>query len=160
MGVAVGRLDLDDTFTDLSLDAEPEWKYRVTKTQRDHIVPLATQAVLILRDLHPHTGHQSWVFPGARNNGRPMSENTLAVAMRTIGVAHGTHTIHGWRATARTLLDEELGQRPDLIEHQLGHAVRDSLGRAYNRTSHLSQRKKMMQAWSDYLYRLRSETTA
>ena len=137
---------------DIDLDgSEPQWQHLVTKTNKDRVVPLATQAVDILRALHPHTGHQSWVFPGERNNGRPMSENTLAVAMRTIGVAHGTHTIHGWRATARTLLDEQLGFPPHLIEHQLAHQVRDPLGRSYNRTTHLAERKKMMQRWADYL---------
>ena len=146
-------------WTDIDLDAA-EWRFRVSKTKTDLIVPLSEQAVAILRDLHPQTGHQSWVFPGARHNGRPMSENTLAIAMRTIGVAQGTHTIHGWRATARTLLDEELHFPPHLVEHQLAHQVRDPLGRSYNRTTHLPERKKMMQRWADYLDRLRTETTS
>ena len=89
-----------------------------------------------------------------------MSENTLAVAMRTMGVAQGTHTIHGWRATARTLLDEELHFPPHLIEHQLAHQVRDPLGRSYNRTTHLPERRDMMQRWADYLDERRSETTS
>ena len=143
----------------ISLDAEPEWKYRVTKTQTDHIVPLATQAVAILRALHPHTGHQEYVFPGPRN-GRPMSENALAAAMRTMDIPKDTMSVHGFRAMARTCLDEQLGVAPYLIEHQLAHTVRDPLGRAYNRTTHLPERRDMMQAWADYLDELRTETTS
>ena len=144
---------------DISLDAEPEWKYRVTKTQTDHIVPLATQAVAILRALHPHTGHQEYVFPGPRN-GRPMSENALAAAMRTMDIPKDTMSVHGFRAMARTCLDEQLHFPPHLIEHQLAHTVRDPLGRAYNRTTHLPERRDMMQTWADYLDELRSETTS
>jgi integrase len=137
---------------DIDLDGpEPQWKYFVTKTHTPHIVPLATQAVAILRALHPHTRHQEYIFPGERSNQRPMSENTLAVAMRTGGVAQGTHTIHGWRATARTLLDEELHFPPHLIEYQLAHAMKDPLGRSYNRTTHIAERKKLMQVWADLL---------
>ena len=142
---------------DISLDAEPAWKYRVTKTQTDHIVPLATQAVAILRALHPHTGHQEYVFPGPRN-GRPMSENALAAAMRTMDIPKEIMSVHGFRAMARTCLDEQLHFPPHLVEHQLGHAVRDPLGRAYNRTTHLPERRRMMQKWAGYLDELRSET--
>ncbi len=146
---------------DVDLDAaSPQWQYRATKTQTDHIVPLATQAVAILRALHPHTGHQPYVFPGTRHNGRPMSENTLAVAMRTIGIPKDTMSVHGFRAMARTCLDEQLGQPPHLIEHQLAHTVRDPLGRSYNRTQHLPERRDMMQRWSDYLDELRTKSTA
>ena len=88
-----------------------------------------------------------------------MSENTINVALRTMGYDGSVMTGHGFRAMARTVLDEVLGFRPDFIEHQLAHAVRDPLGRAYNRTAHLAERKKMMQAWADYLYQLVSETT-
>ena len=146
-------------WADIDLDAA-EWRFRVSKTKTDLIVPLSEQAVAILRDLRPHTGHQSWVFPGARNNGRPMSENTLAVAMRTIGIPKDTMSVHGFRAMARTCLDEQLHFPPHLVEHQLAHQVRDPLGRSYNRTQHLPERKKMMQDWANYLDRLRTETTA
>ena len=146
-------------WADIDLDAA-EWRFRVSKTQSDLIVPLSEQAVAILRDLHPQTGHQSWVFPGARNNGRPMSENTLAVAMRTIGIPKDTMSVHGFRAMARTCLDEQLGVAPHLVEHQLAHTVKDPLGRAYNRTTHLQDRRRMMQTWADYLDDLRSETTS
>jgi integrase len=147
---------------EIDLDAA-EWSFLVTKTHTPHIVPLSEQAVAILRALQPLTGQQTdeqpYVFPGTRDNGRPMSENTLNVAMRTIGVEKGMHTTHGWRATARTLLDEQLGFPPHLIEHQLAHQVRDPLGRSYNRTTHLPERKKMMQRWADYLDALRAKTT-
>lgn len=128
-----------------------EWHYTVTKTKTPHIVPLSTQSVEILRELHPLTGHEKYVFPGGRSPGRPMSESTLLGALRCLGVDKTEMTIHGFRAVARTLLDEVLGYRPDFIEHQLAHAVRDPNGRAYNRTTHLEGRREMMQAWADYL---------
>lgn len=86
-----------------------------------------------------------------------MSENTLNAALRNLGFNSDTMVGHGFRAMARTVLDEVLGYRPDYIEHQLAHAVKDPLGRAYNRATHLTERRKMMQAWSDYLDRLREE---
>ena len=145
-------------WADIDLDAA-EWRFRVSKTKTDLIVPLSEQAVAILRDLHPQTGHQSWVFPGTRHNGRPMSENTLAVAMRTIGIPKEEMSVHGFRAMARTCLDERLHFPPHLIEHQLAHRV-PGLETAYNRTQHLAARRRMMQRWADYLDELRSETTA
>ena len=146
-------------WADITVDGPaPVWEFRVSKTKQEHIVPLSTQAVEMLRALHPHTGHQEFVFPGQRHNGRPMSENTLAVAMRTIGIPKEKMSVHGFRAMARTALDEQLNQRPDLIEHQLAHAVRDPQGRAYNRTSHLPARRVMMQTWADYLDRLRASS--
>ena len=145
---------------DIRLDADPKWQYLATKTQTDHIVPLARQVVEILRELRTHTGFQPYVFPSQRRDGRVMSENTLAVAMRTIGIPKEKMSVHGWRATARTLLDEQLHFPPHLVEHQLGHRVADALGRSYNRTQHLPERRRMMQDWPDYLDRLRTETTA
>lgn len=136
-----------------------EWRYTASKTKTPHIVPLATQAIAILRELHPLTQRSEYVFPSVRGASRPMSENTINVALRTMGYDGSVMTGHGFRAMARTVLDEVLGFRPDFIEHQLAHAVRDPLGRAYNRTAHLAERKKMMQAWADYLYQLASETT-
>lgn len=136
----------------IDLDAA-EWRYTVTKTGTAHIVPLATQAVAILRELHPLTRHGRYVFPSARtpNGSRPMSEVALLAALRRMGFSKEEATVHGFRALARTVLDEVLGFRPDYIEHQLAHAVRDPNGRAYNRTAHLPERRKMMQAWADYL---------
>ncbi|MHB8848161.1 MAG: tyrosine-type recombinase/integrase [Burkholderiales bacterium] len=133
-----------------------EWGYLVTKTGTPHIVPLATQALSILRDLHAVTGNGRFVFPSVRSYDRPMSDNAILAAMRRMGIAKEIMSGHGFRAMARTILDEVLGVRPDLIEHQLAHAVKDPLGRAYNRTSHLPERRKMMQQWADYLDGLKS----
>jgi integrase len=121
-----------------------------------HLVPLATQAIEILREIHALTGNGRFVFPCARTTTRPMSNNAILAALRRMGVPKDQMTGHGFRALARTVLDEVLGVRPDLIEHQLAHAVRDPLGRAYNRTSHLPERRVMMQQWADYLDRLRN----
>ena len=133
-----------------------EWNYLVTKTQTPHIVPLASQAIDILKELHLVTGNAPYVFPSQRSNNRPMSDMAINAAMKRMGIDTTQEiTGHGWRAVARTILDEVLGFRPDFIEHQLAHTVRDPLGRAYNRTSHLPERKKMMQAWADYLDRLK-----
>lgn len=137
-------------WADIDLDSA-EWRYTASKTKTPHIVPLATQAVAILRELRPLTQRSEYVFPSVRGASRPMSENTINVALRTMGYDGSVMTGHGFRAMARTVLDEVLGFRPDFIEHQLAHAVRDPLGRAYNRTAHLAERKKMMQAWADYL---------
>ena len=141
-------------WADIDLDAA-EWRYTTTKTGTPHIVPLATQAVEVLRGLQPLTGRREYVVPSERGQGRPMSENTINAALRALGYDSDTMTGHGFRAMARTMLDEVLGFRPDFIEHQLAHAVKDPNGRAYNRTSHLLERRKMMQAWADYLDALR-----
>jgi integrase len=133
-----------------------EWRYTVTKTNTPHIVPLSSQAVATLRDLQPVTGRGRYVFCSARSSQRPMSDNAILAAMRRMGIAKDEMSGHGFRAMARTILDEVLGFRPDFIEHQLAHAVRDPNGRAYNRTAHLAERRKMMQAWADYLDKLKS----
>ena len=142
-------------WSDIDLD-NAEWRYRVTKTDTDHIVPLSAQAVAILRELHALTGTGHFVFPGARSSDRPMSDNAILAAMRRMGIPKDEMSGHGFRAMARTILDEVLGVRPDLIEHQLAHAVKDPNGRAYNRTAHLPERRKMMQQWADYLDGLKS----
>lgn len=136
-----------------------EWRYIASKTGTAHIVPLSKQAVAVLEALQPITGRGEYVFPSLHGKGRPMSENTVNAAMRRMGFDSKTMTAHGFRAMARTILDEVLGFRPDYIEHQLAHAVRDPNGRAYNRTAHLTERKMMMQAWADYLDNLRTEAT-
>lgn len=123
-----------------------------------HLVPLSKQAATILRELHPFTSRSVFVFPNARSSKRPMSEVAVLAALRRLGYESGTVTGHGFRATARTMLDEVLGFPPHLIEHQLAHKVRDPLGRSYNRTQHLPERRVMMQRWSDYLDELRDET--
>ncbi len=126
------------------------------KMREPHLVPLSAQAVAILRELHAFTGQSKYVFPGARTNGRPMSDNAILAALRRMGFAKDEMSGHGFRAMARTILDEVLGVRPDFIEHQLAHAVRDPNGRAYNRTAHLAERRKMMQQWADYLDKLKA----
>lgn len=128
------------------------------KMREPHLVPLSDQAVAILRELHALTGNSRYVFPGARSHKRPMSNNAVLAALRRMGFDKDEMSGHGFRAMARTILDETLHFRPDYIEHQLAHAVRDPNGRAYNRTAHLAERRKMMQAWADYLDTLRADT--
>ncbi len=142
-------------WSDVDLEAG-EWRYIVPKTRTPHIVPLSTQAVAILTELKPHTEHSEYVFPGGRSPLKAMSENAVLAAMRDLGITADTMSGHGFRAMARTMLDEVLGFPPHIIEQQLAHAVRDPLGRAYNRTAHLPERKKMMQAWADYLDKLKA----
>jgi integrase len=120
------------------------------KMKQPHIVPLSDQAVKILQDIYPLTCKSKYVFPSARSAARPMSNMALNAAMARMGYKDRM-TPHGFRAMARTLLDEVLQQRVDFIEHQLTHVVKDPNGRAYNRTTHLEGRRKMMQAWADYL---------
>lgn len=144
-------------WADIDLDAA-EWRYTVKKTNTPHIVPLSRQAVAILRELQALTGNGQYVFPSARNpkGDKPMSDNAILAAMRRMGIGKEEMSGHGFRAMARTILDEVLGFRPDYIEHQLAHAVRDPNGRAYNRTAHLPERRKMMQDWADYLDKLKA----
>ena len=127
------------------------------KMDRPHVVPLSKQTLDILRDLHPYTGHGKHVFPSPRGSSRCLSDNAIRMAIRTLGYDRETMSAHGFRAMARTLLDEALGFRVDWIEHQLAHAVKDPNGRAYNRTKHLEGRAEMMQAWADYLDKLKCE---
>lgn len=145
-------------WSDFDLESA-EWRYLVTKTQTPHIVPLATQALAILKEIQPITGRGRYVFPCARTTARPMSDNAVLAAMRRMGVGDDEMTGHGLRAVARTILDEVLEVRPDFIEHQLAHTVKDPNGRAYNRTAHLSERRVMMQKWADYLDGLKKEKT-
>lgn len=134
-----------------------EWRYFVNKTKTDHLVPLAAQAVTILRELHALTGEGVYVFPGARDRNRPMSEAAINAALRRLGYDTRTEiTGHGFRAMARTILHEELEEKPEVIEHQLAHTVPDSLGRAYNRTKFIKARRSMMQQWADYLDKLKA----
>jgi integrase len=145
-------------WSEFDLDAG-EWRIPAAKMKmgNDHIVPLARQAVEVLRAMRRLTGDGKYVFPSIRTNDRCMSENTVNAALRSMGYSKEMVTAHGFRATARTILDEVLGERPDFIEHQLAHAVRDANGRAYNRTAFLLERRKMMQRWADYLDNLRND---
>ncbi len=133
------------------------WTYSVSKTDTAHIVPLSRQAVAILREIQPLTGHGQYVFPGARTHTRPMSDAAINAALRRMGYdTKNEITGHGFRAMARTILHERLKFDPAIIEHQLAHRVPDSLGRAYNRTKFLDDRVAMMQAWADYLDKLKA----
>lgn len=134
-----------------------EWRYTVTKTKTEHLVPLASQAVAILRELHPLSGAGRFVFPSGRDHRRAMSEAAINAALRRMGYDTKTEiTGHGFRAMARTILAEELHQRPEVIQHQLAHTVPDALGTAYNRTKFLKERRAMMQLWADYLDKLKA----
>jgi len=126
------------------------------KMKEPHIVPLCEQAIEILQDIHPLTSWGQYVFSNERSRKKPVSDGTVNKALRNMGYTKDQMTAHGFRAMARTLLDEVLEFPPHLIEQQISHAVRDPLGRAYNRTSHLPQRVKMMQIWSDYLDKLKA----
>jgi len=139
-------------WSEIDLDAA-EWNIPAEKMKMKlpHLVPLPSHAVAILRELHALTGRGRYVFPCNRTTLRPMSENTVNAALRRLGFNRDEIVAHGFRAMARTVLDEVLHVRPDYIEHQLAHAVRDPNGRAYNRTAHLAERRKMMQLWADYL---------
>lgn len=133
-----------------------EWRYFVTKTKTEHMVPLAAQAVAILRELHALTGHGRYVFPG-RDPQKAMSEAAVNAALRRMGYDTKTEiTGHGFRAMARTILAEELHHKPEVIEHQLAHKVPDALGTAYNRTKFLKERRVMMQEWAGYLDKLKA----
>ena len=130
-----------------------EWNIPAVKMKMKvaHLVPLSSKAVAILTTLKPLTGNSRYVFPSTRSFDRCLSDNTMNAAFRRMDFDGDTISSHGFRATARTILDEVLGFRVDFIEHQLAHAVKDPNGRAYNRTANLAERKKMMQLWADYL---------
>lgn len=146
-------------WADIDFD-EGIWSYRVTKTDVDHIVALPLQAINILKELHPLTGHGEFVFPGGHDPRKPMSEAAINAALRRMGYDTKTQiTGHGFRAMARTLLHERLNIDPNIIEHQLAHKVAGALGAAYNRTKFLEQRKTMMQTWADYLDELKREVS-
>lgn len=141
-------------WADIDLD-KGEWRYLVTKTNTEHLVPLSTQAIAVLRELQPLTGHGRYVFTG-RDPKKCMSEAAVNAALRRMGYDTKTEiTGHGFRAMARTILAEELHQKPEVIEHQLAHSVPDALGSAYNRTKYLKERRHMMQLWADYLERIK-----
>lgn len=146
-------------WADVDFD-KAEWRFTATKTNTPHIVPLSKQAIAVLRQVQPLTSTSDYVFPSARSLRRPMSDNALGAAFLRMGVSRNEMTAHGFRAMARTLLDEVLGEPPHLIEHQLAHGVKDPLGRAYNRTQHLPERRKMMQRWADYLDSLQCKSAS
>lgn len=143
-------------WADIDLDAG-EWRYRVSKTKTDHLVPLSTQAIEILKSIYPLSGHGEFVFMGGHDPKKPMSEAAINAALKRMGYDTKTQiTGHGFRAMARTILHERLDIDPHVIEHQLAHKVPDALGAAYNRTKFIEQRKAMMQQWADYLDELKA----
>ena len=128
------------------------------KMREAHFVPLSTQAVTILRELSSYTGNGRFVFPSIRSRARPMSENTVNAGLRRLSYTKTEMTGHGFRSMASTLLNKQSWHR-DAIERQLAHAERDNIRAAYNRAEHLPERKKMMQAWADYLDELASTSS-
>lgn len=129
-----------------------EKKKERNQVEGDHIVPLCSQALELLKDLQPQTGRSQMVFPNQRDHSRPIRTESLNKALRTLGYdTRHQQCAHGFRASARTMLDEQLNLRIEWIEHQLAHKVRDTLGNAYNRTKYLPERIQMMQRWADYL---------
>ena len=146
-------------WSDIDL-SEATWSFVVRKTKTPLIIPLASQTVNILQELKPVSGKYEYVFPNGRSPLRPMSENAVLAALRRLGIPKEEMCGHGFRASARTMLDEQLGVRPEVIEHQLAHKVKDPLGRAYNRTEFLEDRRQMMQRWADYIDELRGSTNS
>ena len=152
-------------WVELDLDAAiwtiPSMKMKRSKLEKeqgdDHTVPLPTQAIALLKSLHPLTGHGMYVFPGERSHDRPLSENSVRSALYALGFGK-TQTWHGFRASARTMLVDQLNLDPLVIETNLAHAVKDSNGRSYNRTQYLKQRFEQVQQWADYLDALASTT--
>jgi integrase len=145
-------------WADIDLEAA-EWKYRVSKTNTDHIVPLSSQALEILKDIQRYSGSGQFVFTGGHDPKKPMSDAAINAALKRMGYDTQTQiTGHGFRAMARTILHERLNIDPVIIEHQLAHRVPDALGAAYNRTKFIDQRKLMMQKWADYLDELKAGT--
>jgi integrase len=144
-------------WSEIDLEAA-EWRIPAAKMKGRtmHIVPLARQAVALLRELHPMTGGRNWVFPGNRTNGEPMSENTVNAALRRLGYDRAMLTAHGFRGMASTMLHER-GWPSDVIERQLSHVERNAVKAAYNHAEHLPKRREMMQAWADYLDSLRAQ---
>lgn len=144
---------------DINLDAA-EWRFLVSKTKTDHLVPLSRQAVAILKTIQPLSGHGEFVFQGGHSPLRPMSEAAVNAALKRMGYdTQNEITGHGFRAMARTILHERLNIDPHIIEHQLAHKVPDALGSAYNRTKFIDQRIAMMQTWADYLDELKNIQT-
>lgn len=155
-GARWSEIDLDEAMWRI-----PAARMKRTKAKKangqDHLVPLSRQAVAILRELHPLTGHRQLVFPSTVGEGRPLSDGTLGAALRRLGFAREEMSAHGFRAMARTLAVERLGEDEAVVEAQLAHTVRDALGRAYNRTQFVDQRRALMQRWADYLDKLKAQ---
>jgi integrase len=146
-------------WSEFNLDAEqPVWRIPASRMKmgEEHLVPLARQAITILREIEPVTGGGRYVFPSLRGGHRPISENTINVALRSMGYSGDQITGHGFRAMASTCLNEQ-GFPPDVFELQLAHGERNEVRAAYNRAKRIPERRSMMQAWADYLDRLRCD---
>lgn len=143
-------------WSEFNLEAA-EWRIPAAKMKAGavHIVPLSRQALDILREIHPLTGHGRYVFPSPRTDSRPMSSNAILSALRRMGYAKDEMSGHGFRSMASTLLNEQ-GWNRDAIERQLAHAERNSVRAAYNHAEFMPERKTMMQAWADYLEGIKS----
>jgi integrase len=139
--------------------ANAQWRIPAERMKRPnpHIVPLSRQALSVLKELHLHTGPTGFLFPGMRSAARPISENTVNAALRRMGYTKHEMTGHGFRSMASTLLNEQ-GWEPDAIERQLAHCEEDDVRAAYNYAQYLPDRRKMMQAWADYLDSLRDDS--
>lgn len=156
-GMEWAEIDLEQGFWTIPREKKKERN----QTEGDHIVPLCEQAQALLRDIQPLTGHGKYVFPNQRNHEKAITREALNKALRNLGYdTRHQQCAHGFRASARTMLDEQLGLRIEWIEHQLAHKVKDALGNAYNRTKHLPERIEMMQRWADYLDSLKRQTVA
>jgi integrase len=149
-------IDLENAEWCMELSKQDKERENLLEVDDHLMVPLARQALLILQSLRDHTGTGTYVFPGLRTNDRPMSENAVLAALRRMGIPKEEMCGHGFRAAARTILREQLHIDPEYIELELGHQVKDSNGRAYNRVSLLAERRLMMQCWADYLDKLKS----
>lgn len=142
-------------WADIDLEAR-EWRYRVSKTNTMHLVPLSAQATKLFGEMKPLSGHGEFVFQGGHDSKKPMSAAAINAALKRMGYdTQQDITAHGFRAMARTILHERLNIDPYIIEHQLAHKVPDALGAAYNRTKFIEQRTAMMQTWADYLDELK-----
>lgn len=148
-------IDLDKAMLTIP-SAEMKRRLAQKLNGRPHLVPLTHQAVAILKELQPLTGHGRYVFPSLRTGERPMSENTVNAALRRLGFTGEEMTAHGFRAMARTLLIERIpGISPEVIEAQLAHGKSGPLGMAYDRAEFMEQRRQMMDVWAAYLDKLR-----
>jgi integrase len=148
------ELDLKDGYWNIPKAKKKERN----KREGDHLVPLPLQAIELIKELEPLTGNRQFVFPNQRDPKKHANPESINKALRIMGYDTGKdQCFHGFRASARTMLDEQLGLRVEWIEHQLAHTVKDALGRAYNRTKHLPERIDMMERWGRYLDELKRQ---
>lgn len=150
------EIDLDMATWTIPVRRMKSLKATKEENETTHIVPLSNQAVKILKDIQPLTGRFHYVFPGARSRARPLSDNAIRMALRTMGFTNEQMTVHGFRATASTMLNE-MGFNPDIIEAQLAHKDSNEIRAAYNRAQYMDERRTMLQTWADYLESIRDK---